>query len=435
MVMQSVPEQLKPAFSTRSDLHYAINRAYNNLVRSNPLVRDYFDGFAYLLEQPEFDTNRLLDLSLALAHLLGSSDVHFFFGVSDLRILLRIDGSLHNIPLPTRRIKLEQIVQLRTTLKLRCGVDAVRKEIPQEGRLELEMEQGSIIATVSIVPIVDGEKVVLHLGGRLEKRNFDQIGLTTGERAKLLPLLKRTSGLIIVSGPTGCGKTTSLYAMLERIPSISRNILTIENPVQAKLPFASQIHLNKEKGFTPRAALTAVMNQDPDVIMIDELADHDSATMAVEIAMTGHLVLTSLKMESAAWVILNLLNLGVNALALASTLRAVIAQRLIPRLCRDCRQPHPEADDFRSQLGLQANAKLFSSTGCPKCYYSGRSGRIAVFETIFVTDQLRDLITDNPTISMLAIHSKGAGARSFRDDAVEKCQVGLIAPEDVLTIN
>jgi len=434
MVMQSVPEQLKPAFSTRSDLHYAINRAYNNLVRSNPLVRDYFDGFAFLLEQPEFDSNRLVDLSLALAHLLGSSDVHFYFGGSELRILLRIDGALHNIPLPTRRIRNEQIVQFRNTLKLRCGIDVSRKGVHQEGTLELDMEQGSIIASVSIVPLVDGEKAVLHLSGRLEVRSFDQIGLASSERAKILPLLKRASGLVIVSGPVGCGKTTSLYAMLEKIPTMSRNVMTIENHVEARLPFVAQIQLSKEKGYTTQAALLSAMDQDPDVIMIGELSDKESAAIAVESAMTGHLVLTSVKMESAAWVILHLLNLGVNALSLASTLRAIIAQRLVPRLCRDCRQPHPEEAEMIRLLNLPSTAKLFGSAGCPKCYYSGKSGRIAIFETIFVNDALRDLITSSPTISALAVHSKGAGARAFREDSLEKCLAGLIAPEDVLAV-
>jgi type II secretory ATPase GspE/PulE/Tfp pilus assembly ATPase PilB-like protein len=386
------------------------------------------------LEQPDFDSNRLVDLSLALAHLLGSSDVHFFFGTSELRILLRIDGALHNIPLPTRRILSEQIVQLRNTLKLRSGIDASRKGVPLEGILELDMEQGSIIASVSFVPLIDGEKAVLHLSGRLELKGFDQIGLATSERAKILPLLKRSSGLIVVSGPTGCGKTTSLYALLEKIPSISRNVLTIETHVEARLPFASQLQLNKEKGFTAQAALISALDQDPDVIMIGELNDREAAAIAVESAMTGHLVLTSVKMESAAWVILHLLNMGVNALSLASTLRAIIAQRLVPRICRDCRQPHPEQAEMIKLLNLPPNAKLFGSVGCPKCYFSGKSGRIAIFETIFVNDALRDLITSGPTISALAVHSKGAGARAFREDALEKCLAGLISPEDVLAV-
>ncbi len=434
MLMKSVPEQLKPAFSTRSDLHYAINRTYNNLVRSNPLVRDYFDGFAFLLEQPEFDTNRLVDLSLALAHLLGSSDVHFFFGLNELKILLRIDGALHNIPLPTRRIRADQINQLRSTLKLRCGIDASRKGVPQDGALDLDMEQGSIRAAVSFVPLIDGEKAVLHLSGRLEVRSFDQIGMANSERTKLLPLLKRSSGLIIVSGPTGSGKTTSVYAMLEKIPSISRNIITVENQIEAKLPFASQLLLSKEKGFSVQTALVSTIDQDPDIVMIGDLIDRESAALAVEIAMTGHLVLTSVKMESAAWVILHLLNLGVNALSLASTLKAIVAQRLVPRICRDCRIPHPDGAEMIKQLNLPVTAKLFSSSGCPKCYYSGNSGRIAIFETIFITDALRDLITSGPTISTLAVHSKGAGARAFREDALEKCLAGLISPEDVLAI-
>lgn len=432
MVMQSVPEQLKPAFSTRSDLHYAINRAYNNLVRSNPLVRDYFDGFAYLLEQPAFDTNRLIDLSLALAHLLGSSDIHFYFGQTEMRIHLRIDGALHNIPLPTRRIRPEQISQLRNTLKLRSGIDSARKGVAQEGRLELEMEQGSILAIVSVFPLIDGEKAVLHLSGKLELREFDQIGLANSERVKILSILKRRSGMIVVTGAAGSGKSTTLYSLLSQIQSVSRNIISIEQPVEARLGFASQVQLDKEKGFTMESALAALKQQDPDVVMIGDINNRNAVSTAIECAMSGHLSFGSLQMENAAWAILHLLEMGVNALSLASALKLIIAQRLIPRLCRDCRQIHPEEAEMKKLLNLSTNVKLYGSVGCRKCYFSGRSGRTAIFETIIVNDNLRDLITSNPSISTLAVHAKGAGARSFQEDALEKCVAGLIAPEDVL---
>lgn len=434
MMTELIPEKVRAGFTTRGDLHYAINRAYNNLVRSNPLVRDFFDGFAYLLEQPQFDSNRLIDLMMALAHLLGASDVHITFTHNDLRLALRIDGSLHGIPIPARRLRPDQINQLRNALKIRSGLDAAKKGSPQDGRLELEMDQGGIQARVATLPLVDGEKAVLRLIGRLEVRDFEQIGLSKEERTRIEPYLKRVGGLILVAGPTGSGKTTTLYALLSRVQTASRNVITIEDPVEARLPFASQVQVDRDRGLTFETALSAILRQDPDILLLGEIRDRESAAIAIESAMTGHLVLTSVHMDQAAGVVLRLLNMGVEPLALASALKLIIAQRLAPAICAECRELHPESVEFAGHLSLQPATKLYRGAGCKHCYFTGKSGRVAIFETIFADDNLRDVIVKNPSLTALTEQAKRSGARFFFDDARLKCVQGLIAPEDVLAV-
>jgi len=434
LITRSVPEPVRAGFTTRGDLHYAINRAYNNLVRSNPLVRDFFDGFAYLIEQPQFDSNRLIDLMLALAHLLGASDVHMTFSISDFRIGLRIDGTLHGIPIPARRLRPEQINQLRTALKIRSGIDTSKKGMAQDGRLMLEMEQGTIQTRVSTLPLVDGEKIVLKLIGQLELREFDELGFDPADVSRIEPLLKRSGGLILVTGPSGSGKTTTLYALLGKIPSATKNLLTIEDPVEARLPFASQIQVDTERSLTYVTALSAMVHQDPDVIMVGELEDRESAALAVERAMTGHLVLSSVQMEHATGAIQQLLSMGVEALSVASALRLIIAQRLVPAICSECRQEHPESAALAQLINLPHGTKLFQGAGCKRCYFTGKSGRIAVFETIYVNDALRDLIAKNPTLTEIARVAKQAGARISAEDAAQKCVQGWLTPEDVLAL-
>jgi len=427
-----IPDDLQPGFTTRGDLHFALNRAYNNLVRSNPLVRDFFDGFAYLIEQPSFDANRLIDLALALSHLLGASDIHLQFSTHELKIALRIDGALHGIPVPARRVLPEHLLQLRNALKIRAGMDPSRRGVAQDGRIDLEMEQGAIQARIALLPLVDGEKMALRLVGRLELRDFDQIGLFKSDRELLLTALKRPSGLILVTGPTRSGRTTTLYALLSRIPTAARSVVTIEDPVEARLGDLAQMQIDPERGLTYDAALVQVMRQDPDVIMLGDLRDPATAAGAVEAALTGHQMLAAMLFDGAAGAVLRLINMNVDPLALAGALDLVIAQRLMPRICEKCRTPHPDAERLAKALGLAKAVPLWTGAGCAHCYFTGRSGRLAIFETMPVTDELRDVISSRPSLTTLLKAASTAGGRSFRADALEKCLKGLLAPEEVL---
>jgi type II secretory ATPase GspE/PulE/Tfp pilus assembly ATPase PilB-like protein len=260
------------------------------------------------------------------------------------------------------------------------------------------------------------------------------MGLSKREQERIEPMLHRAGGLILVAGPTGSGKTSTLYAMLGRVPTASRNIITVEDPVEANLAYASQIQIDRERGLTFEVALSSILRQDPDVILLGEIRDRESAAIAVESAMTGHLVLSSVHMEHAAGVIQRLINMGVEPLALASALRLIVAQRLLPKICDGCRQPHPDQAAIVKRFNLSPKSLLYTGAGCKKCYFTGKSGRIAIFETIVIDDALRDLISTSASLSALAKQAVNSGARTFLQDAMEKCQQGLLTPEDLVLL-
>jgi len=432
LLSRVIPAKIRPGIAPRDDLHFAINRAYNNLLKSNPLIKDFFDGFAYLLSQPPFDADKVIDLVLAMAHLLEASDIHLTFCGGKINIVLRIQGMLHDIPIPTRRLEPDRVTQLHNAMNIRSGIVASKRRIPHVGRIELEINREKLSARVSTLPLLDGERYVLRITGRLKIMDFDQIGFSRQDKDRILPLLKRPTGLILIAGPGGSGKTTTLYALLNRIPTEARNVITVEDPVEARLQNVSQVQVDPDHGTTFAAALEAISNQDADVIMIHELLDRDSARFAVESVLSGHLVLSSVYMEHAAGTILRLLSMGIEPFALSTALRLIIAQRLVPGICLECHAPHPKSAEFCQLLKLPEETPLYTGTGCKKCFFSGRSGLVTLVETIVVDDELRDIITAGPTLTGIVKHVMQKGSRNFRQDALAKCVEGKIAPEDVI---
>jgi len=433
LLSRIIPAKIKPGITPRGDLHFAINRAYNNLLRSNPLVKEFFDGFAYLLSQPPFDANKVIDLVLAMSHLLDASDIHSTFSEEKFALALRIQGQLHSIPIPTRRLDPDRISQLRNTLKIRSGIDVSKRGIPLDGRIKMQIDEGTLQARVSTLPLIDGEKIVLRIVGKLKVMDFDQLGFSRQDKDRVKLLLKRPTGLILVAGPIGSGKTTTLYALLNKIPTETRNVITIEDPVEVRLGYAAQVQVNRDQGLTFESVMQAIARQDPDIILLSDIYSRESAHIAVESALTGHLILASVHMEHAAGTILRLLNMGVEPFALSAALNMIIAQRLIPGICLECHTPHPKNAEFCRELKLPEDTQLYTGTGCKNCYFTGRSGRVALIELIVVDDELRDIITAGPTLTGIVKHVMQKGSRNFRQDALAKCVEGKIAPEDVIT--
>jgi len=427
-----IPDRIKPGFATRNDLHYAINRRYNNLVRSNPIVKDFFDGFAYLLEEKPFDSNKAIDLVIALTHLLDGSDIHLTFRETEFGFDLRIDGLLHRIPIPTRRLSPDHISQLRDTIKARSAIDPSRKDIPQQGWIVMHIEEDRLRARISALPLVDGEKIVLNVARQLKPLGFDQIGFSKTDKERIKAILRRPSGLILIAGHAGSGRTTTLYALLSKIPKEHRNIITIEDHVNVKLRSTSQVETN-HNGLSQQDVLNALPSQDADIILIGNIANAESAQIAVKGALSGQLVLTSIDMENAAGAILRMLDLGVERRSFSTVLRLVIAQRLVPGICLECHAPHSKSVEYCRELGLPEDTQLFTGSGCAKCYFTGRMGRVALLETIVVDNELQDILSGSPSLKKIMDYShEKSESRSFRDDALAKCVEGKIAPEETL---
>ncbi len=431
-IEEVINKSIVAGFGLRSDLQYALNRLYNNLVRANKNLRDFYDGFAYLLEKSEFDAVRVIDLLLALGYLLKASDIHLTFGKNDFLLSVRIDGNLHSVPLPARRLTSDQITHLRNTMMIKGDIDTSKRSQPQIGRLELMMEQTTVKARLATFPLFDGEKAVLRFMGMTQRRTMDTLGLEDVDIPTIRKIISDPAGLIVVASPAGNGKSTTLYTLLSNIPHQTKNIFTIEDSIEANLPLVSQTLVSRKGPNTYESALENIGPQDTDVIMIGSLDNDKVIKLTMELAMADNIVLTALPMDNVAHVIMYLLRSGVDPLSVASTLKLVISQRLVPLICQKCKKPHPKSVGHSKRLGIPEDSILHYGEGCQSCYFTGTSGRTMLFQTIIIDEKLSELISSDPTFSVIANYLKETNRYGFRRDAIRKCKNGLIQPRDVL---
>jgi general secretion pathway protein E len=368
---------------------------------------------------------------------LRASDIHIEPFQAGLVVRMRVDGLLRPVTAPSG--VLPQAVISR--IKIIANLNIAERRLPQDGSARLRIGRADIDIRVAIMPMQHGESAVVRI---LPKdRNLlviERLGFSSADEVKLRRLLKLPHGMIVVTGPTGSGKTTTLATVLSILNEPGRKILTIEDPVEYDLPGVNQAQVKPAIGLTFAAALRSFVRQDPDVIMVGEIRDNETAHVAIHAALTGHLVLTTLHTESAAAAVPRLLDLGVEGYLLRSTLRAVVAQRLVRQLCDRCKTPRPLADaDFAedprlAELGFRAGAVLHAPCGCERCGGTGYRGRLGVFEVLELSDQVRALIgekTDGHKIDEIAIRS---GMTTMVGDGVAKCRAGLTSPSELLRV-
>lgn len=368
---------------------------------------------------------------------LRASDIHIEPFHTGLVVRMRIDGLLRPVAAPAG--VLPQAVISR--IKIVAALNIAERRLPQDGSARLRAGRSEIDIRVAIMPTQHGESAVIRI---LPKDRgllvVEKLGFSPADDAKIRRLLTLPHGMIVITGPTGSGKTTTLATVLSILNEPSRKILTIEDPVEYKIPGVNQSQVKPAIGLTFAAALRSFVRQDPDVIMVGEVRDSETAHVAVHAALTGHLVLTTLHTETAAAAVPRLLDLGVEGYLLRSTLRAVMAQRLVRRLCDHCKSPRTlsEADlagDRRlGVLGFQAGETLREPCGCERCSGTGYRGRLGVFEILELTNDLRELIgekTDGLRIDETAIR---AGMTTMLDDGLAKCRAGLTSPAEILRV-
>ena len=368
---------------------------------------------------------------------LRASDIHIEPFQTGLTVRFRIDGLLRQVAAPAG--VLPQAVISR--IKIIASLNIAERRLPQDGAARLRAGRADIDIRVAIMPTQHGESAVIRI---LPKDRgllvVDRLGFSRADETKLRRLLKLPHGMIVVTGPTGSGKTTTLATILSILNEPVRKILTIEDPVEYEIPGINQSQIKPAIGLTFATALRSFVRQDPDVIMVGEVRDSETAHVAVHAALTGHLVLTTLHTETAAAALPRLLDLGVEAYLLRSTLRAVIAQRLVRQLCDRCKSSRKlrEADlaeDPRlATLGFRAGETLHASAGCERCSGTGYRGRLGVFEVLELNDELRSLIgdkTDGLKIDQAAIR---AGMTTMLDDGLAKCRAGLTSPAEILRV-
>ena len=368
---------------------------------------------------------------------LRASDIHIEPFRNGLVVRMRVDGLLRAVAPPAGALPQALI----SRIKILSGLNIAERRLPQDGAARLRVARSEIDIRVATMPTQHGESAVVRLlprdRGLLE---FAKLGLSDQDEPRMKRLLSLPHGMIIITGPTGSGKTTTLATMLSILNQPTRKILTIEDPVEYELHGINQSQVKPSIGLTFATALRAFVRQDPDVIMVGEIRDSETANIAVHAALTGHLVLTTLHTETAAAALPRLLDLGVEGFLLKSTLRATIAQRLVRTLCDRCKtrkklKADDIADDPRfSVLGFRAGDTIFEPHGCDRCGDTGYRGRSGIFEIIEMTDSVRDLITEHTDSEVIHRAAVKAGMASMTDDAIAKCRMGVTSAAEVLRV-
>ncbi|MDI1221804.1 type II secretion system ATPase GspE [Acinetobacter sp.] len=376
---------------------------------------------------------RLINALLSEAIRVGASDIHIEAFEKKLSVRLRVDGQLREIVQPRR----ELAPLLVSRIKVMAKLDIAEKRIPQDGRISLRLAGREVDVRLSTLPSSHGERVVMRLldkqAGRL---NMTHLGLMKPDYERLTQLVHRPHGIILVTGPTGSGKTTTLYAALSDLNDGSKNILTAEDPIEYQLEGIGQTQVNTKVDMTFARALKAMLRQDPDVVMVGEIRDLETAEIAVQASLTGHLVLSTLHTNTAIGAVTRLKDMGIEPFLLSSSLIGVIAQRLVRTLCSHC-HTWREADDFEKDVfkpvSLESNLKLPVPNGCDFCSHTGFTGRTAIYEIVPIDEQMRRLIHGNAAEYELEEYAR-KDAGSIRDDGLRKVLAGKTTMEEVLRV-
>jgi type IV pilus assembly protein PilB len=361
----------------------------------------------------------------------GASDIHIEPDENTLRVRYRIDGRL----VERLRPPFQMAAAVASRIKIMAGLDIAERRVPQDGGIHVVMDKKPIDLRVSTMPGKAGEKVVIRVidnekaSVNLEKLGFGYETLKTFRRLIELP-----NGILLVTGPTGSGKSTTLYACLQELQSEEDNICTVEDPVEYKLAGINQFQVNDKAGFTFAGALRALLRQDPDVIMIGEIRDQETARLATQAALTGHLVLSTLHTNDAPGAVTRLFNLGIEPYLVGATVSGVLAQRLVRKLCQHCRESYSPLPNERIAMERATGGaveQIYRAKGCPRCKNLGYSGRIGIYELFVPSDKVVELISNNVSLNEIKEAARTGGMRSLREDGYEKVKAGVTTLEEI----
>lgn len=375
---------------------------------------------------------RLINAILTEAVKSNASDVHIETFEKALVVRFRVDGVLREVVKPKRALAPLLVSRIKVMSKL----DIAEKRIPQDGRISLRVGGREVDIRVSTMPSANGERIVLRLldknAGRL---SLQHLGTSENDLKTLKSILARPHGIMLVTGPTGSGKTTTLYAGLSHINDRSRNILTVEDPIEYNLPGIGQTQVNTKVDMTFARGLRAILRQDPDVVMIGEIRDLETAEIAVQASLTGHMVLSTLHTNSAVGSITRLMDMGVEPFLISSSLVGIVAQRLVRVLCTDCREPYEPTDSECEFLGIDTSDKqaIYRAKGCTECNHLGYRGRLGIYEVIELDENLRELIHQKAGEQDLEKYARTISS-SIHDDGIQKVKSGITTIEEVVRV-
>jgi general secretion pathway protein E len=441
---------VKPVLAQRQVIFDSINKAYDRLTGMEATAGEVFSDEEDLLgisREIEESTKDLLDVTdeapiirlvnsiLAQAVKEKVSDIHIEPFERHLSVRFRKDGILREVLRPPKRFQ----AAITSRIKIMGNLNIAEKRLPQDGRIRRVVAGKEIDIRLSTVPTTFGERLVLRILDRSSTLlDLTELGMAEDHLKTMESLITRPHGIILVTGPTGSGKTTTLYAALQRINTPDKNILTIEDPVEYQIPGIGQMQVNPKIDFTFANGLRAILRQDPDVILIGEIRDRETAEIAIQASLTGHLVFSTLHTNDAASAFTRLIDMGVEPFLIASSLIAAVAQRLVRCVCPSCRQaytPSPQELKVLRIDKIEPTDTFFrAGTGCPTCLNTGYSGRNAIYEMLVVTDEIRELIMARANSNVIKKVAMERGMRTLRQDGVLKVRKGITTSEEVMRV-
>jgi type IV pilus assembly protein PilB len=409
------------------------------------LIRDIADDAVEVVEDDDGDVTDLAKVAgespvIRLANYLicnavkeGASDIHIEPGEKKMRVRYRIDGILFEVMSPPQTMH----AALVSRLKIMANLDISERRLPQDGRIRAIVRNRYVDFRINTLPTTQGEKAVIRiLDNRSILIGLERLGFEHDHLKRFKEQIDRPHGIILVTGPTGSGKTTTLYSALLTMNGGEINISTVEDPVEYFLGFANQVQINERIGFTFATALRALLRQDPDVIMVGEIRDEETARISVQAALTGHLVLSTLHTNDAPSSITRLINIGIEPYLISASLNAVLAQRLVRRICEQCKEPYAPSDEVKQALVRNKieGGQLYRGKGCERCRNTGYSGRCGIYEMLVLDDSIRDMVAASPNVTELRRYCEEAGMVSLRQDGIRKLQEGITTVEELLRV-
>jgi type IV pilus assembly protein PilB len=450
-VTLKMKRQIKPAISSPREIRLAIDRIYHGSDVEEQQLRSLVDGegdeegiLAEEIDEPdisgEADANkapviRFVDLLLSQAVKSRASDVHIEPQEKTMMVRMRIDGVLRDMVPPAKKMQAAVIARI----KIIARMDIAERRLPQDGRFQVKTSGRSIDVRVSVIPTIYGEKVVMRiLDASAVKHELGQLGLEPKLLEEFKDMLARPHGIMIVTGPTGSGKSTTLYSALNYVKDPTKNITTVEDPVEYRLAGINQIQVKPEIDLDFAKCLRAILRQDPDIILIGEIRDKETVEIAIKASLTGHLVLSTFHTNDAPSAISRLLYMGIERYLLASSLNLVVAQRLVRKICEHCKEPITLSEEVLKRLKIdnkQAKGSVFyHGKGCSACGGIGCLGRLPIFEFLVIDDEMRELIIANSSEAQIREAARKKGYGGLLESGVNKALAGLTTPEEVISV-
>jgi len=426
------------ALVTPSDIDSAIGALYAKKHQKEKIASDISkasEDIKNVKGDDDAPVIKLVNMIIEEALKRRASDIHVEPLENKFRIRYRIDGILHEIPGPPKRLQGSII----SRLKIMAGMDIAEKRLPQDGRIKIILEKKELDLRVSTLPAMYGESVVMRI---LDKSGFmvglEDMGFLPENKKDFERLINLPNGMILVTGPTGSGKTTTLYATLSHINQKDRKVITIEDPVEYQLDGINQVQVKPQINLTFASGLRSMLRQAPDIIMVGEIRDFETAEIAVQSALTGHLILSTLHTNDAAGAVTRLVDMGIKPYLVASTVQGILAQRLVRTICPSCREAYKPGELEITELSLTTETlkdfELYRGKGCSLCNDTGYKGRMGLFELLVMDDPIRELVMENVPSTEICKKATQSGMRTLKQDGVEKVRLGYTTIEEVLRV-